>query len=87
MGRLLEISDLHVGFRTEDGVVQAVRGVDLSIGQGENTQTILNMARFYTALATDGSAARPEVVAHLQAHIDRLKGDGPCLVRRLRPQG
>ncbi|MCC6927537.1 MAG: penicillin-binding protein 2 [Gemmatimonadaceae bacterium] len=36
--------------------------LNLSIGQGENTQTILNMARFYTALATDGSAARPEVV-------------------------
>jgi penicillin-binding protein 2 len=36
--------------------------LNLSIGQGENSQTILNMARFYTALATDGSAARPEVV-------------------------
>jgi len=36
--------------------------LNLSIGQGENAQTILNMARFYTALATDGAAARPEVV-------------------------
>lgn len=36
--------------------------LSLSIGQGENTQTVLNMARFYTALATDGSVARPEVV-------------------------
>lgn len=36
--------------------------LNLAIGQGENTQTILNMARFYTALATDGQAARPEVV-------------------------
>jgi oligopeptide/dipeptide ABC transporter ATP-binding protein len=35
MGRLLEISDLHVGFRTEDGVVQAVRGVDMSIDDGD----------------------------------------------------
>jgi penicillin-binding protein 2 len=35
--------------------------LNLSIGQGENSQTILNMARFYTALATDGSAAVPEV--------------------------
>jgi penicillin-binding protein 2 len=35
--------------------------LNLAIGQGENSQTILNMARFYTALATDGSAARPEV--------------------------
>lgn len=36
--------------------------LNLSIGQGENSQTVLNMARFYTALATDGHAARPEVV-------------------------
>ena len=44
--------------------------LNLAIGQGENAQTILNMARFYTALATDGTAARPEV-----AHIapDRKK--------------
>ena len=36
--------------------------LNLAIGQGENAQTILNMARFYTALATDGTEARPEVV-------------------------
>jgi penicillin-binding protein 2 len=35
--------------------------LNLAIGQGENSQTILNMARFYSALATDGSAARPEI--------------------------
>ncbi|MCE2801981.1 MAG: penicillin-binding protein 2 [Gemmatimonadota bacterium] len=36
--------------------------LNLSIGQGENSQTVVSMARFYTALATDGRAARPEVV-------------------------
>ncbi len=36
--------------------------LNLSIGQGENSQTVVNMARFYTALATDGQAARPEIV-------------------------
>ena len=36
--------------------------MNLSIGQGDNAQTILNMARFYTALATDGHAAKPEIV-------------------------
>jgi penicillin-binding protein 2 len=36
--------------------------MNLSIGQGENSQTAVNMARFYTALATDGLAARPEIV-------------------------
>jgi penicillin-binding protein 2 len=35
--------------------------LNLSIGQGENSQTILSMARFYTALAEDGSAAKPMI--------------------------
>jgi penicillin-binding protein 2 len=43
--------------------------LNLAIGQGENSQTILNMARFYTALATDGSAARPEVARIKQERI------------------
>lgn len=36
--------------------------LNLSIGQGENSQTVVNMAKFYTALATDGNAATPEIV-------------------------
>jgi penicillin-binding protein 2 len=36
--------------------------MNLAIGQGENSQTVVNMARFYTALATDGQAAHPHVV-------------------------
>lgn len=43
------------------GWTQAV-SLNLAIGQGEHAQTVVNMARFYTALATDGKAARPEVV-------------------------
>jgi penicillin-binding protein 2 len=36
--------------------------MNMSIGQGDNSQTVVNMARFYTALATDGLAAKPEIV-------------------------
>jgi penicillin-binding protein 2 len=36
--------------------------LSMAIGQGDNSQTILNMARFYSALATDGSAVKPEIV-------------------------
>jgi len=32
---LLEVRDLHVSFRTDDGIVQAVDGLSLSIGRGE----------------------------------------------------
>ena len=35
--------------------------LSLAIGQGDNSQTILNMAKFYTALGTDGKAARPQI--------------------------
>jgi oligopeptide/dipeptide ABC transporter ATP-binding protein len=31
----LDLDDLHVSFRTEDGLVQAVRGVDLHVAEGE----------------------------------------------------
>lgn len=37
--------------------------LSLAIGQADNSQTPLNMAKFYTALATDGSAATPQIVA------------------------
>lgn len=35
--------------------------LNLAIGQGENSQTVVNMARFYTALANDGTAAAPSI--------------------------
>ena len=34
-GAVLEIEDLHVTFKTEDGPVHAVRGVDLAVHEGE----------------------------------------------------
>jgi penicillin-binding protein 2 len=35
--------------------------LNLAIGQGENAQTVVNMARFYSALATDGSEPTPMI--------------------------
>lgn len=37
--------------------------LNLAIGQGANSQTVANMAKFYTALASDGYNSKPEVVA------------------------
>ena len=36
--------------------------LSLSIGQGENAQTVVNLARFYTALAMGGDVAAPRIV-------------------------
>jgi penicillin-binding protein 2 len=44
--------------------------LNLSIGQGENSQTILNVARFYGALATDGSEPQLQVA---QQPVQRKK--------------
>jgi penicillin-binding protein 2 len=37
--------------------------LNLAIGQGANSQTVVNMAKFYTALASDGYSSRPELVS------------------------
>jgi penicillin-binding protein 2 len=42
--------------------------LNLSIGQGENDQTVASMARFYTALATDGTASTPQLLHHAPEH-------------------
>jgi penicillin-binding protein 2 len=44
--------------------------LNLAIGQGENDQTVVNMARFYSALATDGNAVRPHIV---EKPVERVK--------------
>jgi penicillin-binding protein 2 len=49
------------------GWTQAVI-LNLSIGQGENDQTVASMARFYTALATDGTASTPQILRHPPEH-------------------
>ncbi len=49
--------------------------LSLSIGQADNAQTPVNMARFYTALATDGSAATPQIVAREPERTQILKLD------------
>lgn len=48
--------------------VQQSSAINMSIGQGENAQTVINMARFYAALANDGVLVRP-TIARTQAPV------------------
>ncbi len=54
--------------------------LSLSIGQADNAQTPLNMARFYTALATDGAAATPQIVRQTPIRKQILKLDKDKLI-------
>lgn len=52
---------------TEGAVV-----MNLAIGQGENSQTVINMATFYAALATDGSMVTPSVARQETPRRERV---------------
>ncbi|MFA5942818.1 MAG: penicillin-binding protein 2, partial [Candidatus Paceibacterota bacterium] len=49
--------------------------LNLAIGQGENAQTVVNMARFYTALATDGYASQPRIVRGESQRVQMFRLD------------
>ncbi len=46
--------------------------LNLAIGQGENAQTVASMARFYTAIATDGEEVRPTIARRAQPVRTRI---------------
>ncbi len=44
------------------GFVPASEALNVAIGQGSDAQTVVNMAKFYTALANDGVMVQPSIV-------------------------
>jgi penicillin-binding protein 2 len=68
-----EFPDAIEYFRRRYGrnYVAASTAMNMSIGQGENAQTVINMARFYVALANDGITARP-TIARLSTARQRI---------------
>ena len=53
--------------------------LNLAIGQGENTQTLMNMVRFYAALAGDGKTPTPYLVRPDSAPVYDLQLTGDQL--------
>lgn len=58
--------------------------LNLSIGQGENDQTLLNMVRFYAALAGDGHLPTPYLVHSKSNQSERSLGLTPEQLQGLR---
>ena len=46
--------------------------MNLAIGQGENAQTLINMVRFYAALANGGPEPQPHILAEPSPHVSRI---------------
>lgn len=57
--------------------------LSMAIGQGDNSQTILNMAKFYSALATDGWAVRPHI-AQLRTERSQVVNLSPDQMQQVR---
>lgn len=57
--------------------------LNMAIGQGENAQTLVNMMRFYAALAGDGTTSAPYLV-HPDAGVERDLGLSPAQLLGLR---
>jgi ABC-type glutathione transport system ATPase component len=72
MAELLEIRDLHVVFRTRDGIVQAVGGVTTSVGRGETLGIVgeSGSGKSVTALTVTGLTRLPNAFVSGQVLLD-----------------
>jgi len=85
---LLTIADLHVSFRTDDGKVQAVRGVDLTVGAGEVVAVVgeSGSGKSVTALAVLGlhPEGRSEITGTIDWQGEDLLAARPERLRQIR---
>ncbi|MEU9130025.1 ABC transporter ATP-binding protein [Kitasatospora sp. NPDC048540] len=83
---LLEVKDLTVGFRTAEGDVQAVRGVDFTVEAGRTLGIVgeSGSGKSVTSLAVMGLHRGAEVTGSVRFDGTELIGADPETVRRLR---
>ncbi len=85
---LLVVDDLHVSFRTEDGVVQAVDGVSFTVGRGEVVAVVgeSGSGKSVTAMSLMGLTRGPNAAFAGTAHLGEreLIGATDAELRRVR---
>jgi dipeptide transport system ATP-binding protein len=72
--KLLEVSGLHVSFKTHGGVVQAVRGVSFSLGRGETLAIVGESGCGKSVTAKSIMRLIPEHVGNIDQGSIRFKG-------------
>ncbi len=92
---LLEVDDLHVSFRTEEGTVKAVDGVTFSVDRGEVVAIVgeSGSGKSVTAMTLMGLTRGPnarfegtatfdgtELVKASEEHLQRIRGAGIAMV-------
>jgi peptide/nickel transport system ATP-binding protein/oligopeptide transport system ATP-binding protein len=88
---LLEVADLKVSFRTEDGVVRAVDGVSFTVGAGEVVAIVgeSGSGKSVTAMTLMGLTRGPNARFEGEAHFDgtELIGARDAQLRKIRGAG
>ncbi len=90
-GALLDVSDLHVSFATEEGTVRAVDGVSFTVARGEVVAIVgeSGSGKSVTAMTLMGLTRSPNTAFEGEAHFDgqELVKASDAALRRVRGAG